>query len=100
MIIYNVTIKVENEIADEWVHWMKSVHIPDVLKTGVFNKHQFCRVMSVRDTDGVTFAVQYECPSTAALHQYQMKHAPALQKEHNERYEGKFVAFRSIMEVL
>jgi hypothetical protein len=34
MILYNVTVSVDPEIHDEWLAWMKSKHIPDVLATG------------------------------------------------------------------
>lgn len=100
MIIYNVTVKIENEVHDDWLEWMKTKHIPDVMSTGYFSQSRLCRIMSVRDEDGVTYAIQYDCESTAILHQYQVKAAPALQKEHKERYEGKFVAFRTLMDIV
>lgn len=100
MIIYNVTVKIENSVADKWLDWMRSVHVPDVMKTGFFSKSQISRVISVHDTDGVTFSIQYHCASTSDLHKYQIQHAPKLQKEHTEKYKDKFVAFRSIMEVI
>ena len=36
MILYNVTIKVDHDIHDEWMEWMKQTHIPQVLETGLF----------------------------------------------------------------
>ena len=33
MIIYNVTVKIEAEAADEWVKWMKEEHMPELMKT-------------------------------------------------------------------
>lgn len=100
MIIYNVTAKIEHSIEEDWLQWMKSKHIPDVLKTGYFSGHRLSRVMSLRDTDGVTYAIEYHCASTADLHQYEVKCAGPLRKEYQERYEGKYVTFRSIMEVV
>ena len=32
MIIYNVTCSMEKNLADEWLHWMKSEHLPEVLE--------------------------------------------------------------------
>jgi hypothetical protein len=34
------------------------------------------------------------------LEEYQELFAPALQQEHRQRYEGKFAAFRTTMEVV
>ena len=36
MIVYNVTVKIEKDIHDDWLAWMKETHIPEVLKTNLF----------------------------------------------------------------
>src|SRR4051812_17233212 len=41
MIIYSVTITLQASIESDWVEWMKSVHIPEVLRTGCFSD---CRI--------------------------------------------------------
>lgn len=99
MIIYNVTVKVDNEAHDEWIEWMRSKHIPDVMATGKFVEHQMAKVL-VDDTDGVTYAIQYKCATMMDLDDYQENHAPALQREHAERYKDRFVAFRTLLELV
>lgn len=99
MIIYNVTVKVDNDAHEEWFEWMRSKHIPDVMATGKFVDHQMARVM-VDDQDGVTYAIQYKCESMEVLEDYHRDHAPELQKEHSERYKDKFVAFRTLLELV
>lgn len=99
MIVYSVTINVEDDIHDDWLNWMKETHIPDVLNTGLFNAHRILKVISHQgEKDGTTYNIQYDCESMADLHKYQAQHAPKLQKEHSERYENKFVAFRTLLE--
>ncbi|MCB0581299.1 MAG: DUF4286 family protein [Phaeodactylibacter sp.] len=100
MILYNVTVKVDHDVHDDWLAWMKTVHIPDVLATGLFTGHKLCRLLGVDESDGITYAIQYFSPDMEAFQQYQQHHAPRLQKEHTERYEGRYVAFRTLMEVL
>lgn len=99
MIIYNVTVKIDNSVHDEWLSWMKAVHIPDVLATGYFIDNKLCKVL-VDDEDGVTYSIQYTCESMKKLNEYYSKHAPALQKEHTTKYKDKFVAFRTLLEVV
>jgi hypothetical protein len=100
MILYNVTIKVDHHVVTEWVRWMKVVHIPDVMKTGIFSEHKFCRLLTVDETEGITYAVQYFCKDVPAYEKYQNEFAAKLQAEHQKRYEGKFVAFRTLMQVI
>ncbi len=101
MIIYNVTVNVEEEIHADWIAWMKEVHIPEVMKTGIFIENKICKVLSTtEDETGHTYAVQYTCLSMENLENYQKNYAPRLQKEHLDRYQGKFVAFRTLLEVI
>jgi hypothetical protein len=100
MVLYNVTVKIDNEIKDEWLQWMQDTHIPEVMATECFLNYRINRVISLEDTDGATFAVQYLCTDMATLHHYQVRYAPALQKAHTERYNNRFVAFRTVMEVI
>ena len=45
--------------------------------------------------EGVTYTIQYTLRSMDELDTYQKMFAPDLQKKTNERYEGKFHAFRN-----
>jgi hypothetical protein len=98
-IIYSVTVKVNPEIEADWVKWMQDVHIPEVMDTKAFEEYRMSRVIGEKD-EGTSYNIQYLCPSMKDLHQYQIHRAPALQKEHTERYEGKFVAFRTLLETI
>lgn len=97
MIIYNVTVKIDPEVHEEWFTWMKKKHIPDVLETGLFHDSRMAKVL-IDEEDGITYSIQYRTDSFEKLDQYQKTAAPALQKEHTNRYEGKFVAFRTLLE--
>lgn len=100
MILYNVTVKISHSVHDDWLRWMKEVHIPDVLATGLFTEYKLCRLLGVDESDGVTYATQYFCPDMESFKIYQEKYAPRLQKDHKDRYEDQYVAFRTLMEVV
>ena len=99
MIIYNVTVSVEENVQNEWLNWMKTEHIPEVMACGIFTKAQINRVIVQDDSDN-TFAIAYTCSSMKELHQYQIKFAPELQKKHDKKFKEKAIAFRTIMEVI
>lgn len=98
-VLYNVTVNIDEDVHDEWLTWMKEVHIPDVMNTGFFLENRILRILAESE-GGVSYAIQYLCHSLKDLEEYQEKHAPRLQKEHTDRYEGKFVAFRTLLEVV
>lgn len=100
MIIYNVTVKVDHQVKDDWIRWMREKHIPDVLGTGLFNGHKFLKLMGHDDGQGMTFAIQYFLGSMKNYEEYQQKYAPKFQKEHFDRYQEKCVAFRTLLREL
>ncbi|MEM0952484.1 MAG: DUF4286 family protein [Cyanobacteria bacterium P01_H01_bin.74] len=98
MLVYNVTLKVEKSIIQEWVEWMKGVHIPEVLSTGCFTGYKFLKLISEPEDEGVTFAVQYFASEVSLLNVYFDKYAGILRKSHEEAFKDKFVAFRTILQ--
>ncbi len=100
MYIYNVTINVEESIQDQWVNWMQKKHIPDMLKTGKFSKAKMTKVVIEEEMGGVTYSVQYTCESKAVLEQYIKENADELRKEGSQLFAGKFVAFRTELDVV
>lgn len=99
MITYNVTINIEESVNDEWLVYMKEEHIPDVMNTGCFESYTINKVLTRQaDEEGMTYAIQYHCKSMSDYENYQSNHAPSLQKDHTEKFGGKFVAFRTLLE--
>jgi hypothetical protein len=101
MIIYNVTVNIEDNAHDEWLDWMKKEHLPQVMATGMFVDYKMLKLISRQeDETGQTYAIQYSCANLESYESYQEKFAPALQAETKKKFEGKFVAFRTLLEVI
>lgn len=100
MIIYNVTIKVDKSIAIEWLQWLLNEHIPEVMQTGCFTENKVVRLLEVDDTEGPTYAVQYFAQSKAIYNQYISKFAPLLRDKSFQKWGDRFIAFRSVMEIV
>ncbi len=99
-IIYNVTVKIDSQVETEWLHWMNEHHIPDVLGTRHFDSVQINKILHDDDDGGVTYAFQYTCPDMQSFNTYREKFAEALQKDHQRRFGGRYVAFRTLMEIV
>ncbi len=99
MVIYNVTVSIDEKVAKDWLQWMRETHIPDVMNTGHFKESRLCRVHG-EEEGGVTYAITYLSFSEEDLNTYQEKHSPRLQAEHNAKFGGKFAAFRTLLSVI
>ena len=100
MIIYNVTIKVHDSIKTEWLVWLKKEHIPEVMDTGCFTGFTILHLLEIDDSEGPTYAIQYKAESKALYNQYIEKFAPILRQKTFEKWGDKFIAFRSVMQVV
>ena len=100
MILYNVTISLDNEVKDDWIEWMQNKHIPDIMNTGLFLEYKMSLIIGEEEGNSTTLAVQYLCRNIADFEKYQNKYAKKLQAEHTERYKGRFGAFRTLLRVI
>jgi hypothetical protein len=100
MIIYNVTLKVHPEITDEWLRWMQDEHMPELKATGLFTDYRLCRLLDQNDEEGKTFCAQYFCDSMEDYHEYVNHHAAAMRDKGLKKFADKFIAFRTVMQVI
>ena len=100
MILYNVTIQIDHASHNDWLAWMKVVHLPEMMQTGMFAEYTISRLLGTDETEGFTYSIQYLAHDFGAYQEYQEKYAADLQRKHHERYQEKYVAFRSIMKVV
>ncbi|MBD0850268.1 DUF4286 family protein [Maribacter arenosus] len=100
MYIYNVTTNIDESVHDEWLTWMKEVHIPDILATGKFLSAKICKVMLEEELGGITYAVQFTTIDKETLQSYYDDHASALREEAHKLFSNKFVSFRTELKVV
>jgi len=79
---------------------MREVHVPEVCAKGGFVHASLLRLRYPAEDEGVTYAVQYHCPTMQMLDRYLTEDAPALQVDHSLKFGNDVVAFRTILEKL
>ncbi|MEZ4797995.1 MAG: DUF4286 family protein [Flavobacteriaceae bacterium] len=99
MIIYNVTINIDESIHTEWLSWIKE-HIPQVLATGKFTEAKLTKVLVEEELGGVTYSVQYRAKSREALDTYYKEDAERLRSDGLKRFADKMLAFRTELEIV
>jgi len=99
MYIYNVTINIDESVHDKWLKWMQTRHIPDMLATKKFTKAKLTRILVEEPMGGTTYSVQYTTKDKATLQKYYDEDAARLRGQ-SKAFEGKFVVFRTELEVI
>ncbi|MGH2574454.1 MAG: DUF4286 family protein [Ignavibacteria bacterium] len=98
MIVYSVTVNVDESIHEECLEWMTTKHIQEVLDTGCFKEGKVYRILSPEPDEGISYTIQYVCNNLEDYERYQIEYAALLQSEHKEKFGSKFTAYRTVME--
>jgi hypothetical protein len=98
--VYNITIKINPGIEDEWLHWQRHEHIPDIMTTGLFTEWKMFRLLGQDESDGITYVVQYFAATACDYELYIQDHAPKLREKALQRWGDQFIAFRSVMQLV
>jgi hypothetical protein len=99
MIIYSVTVNVDETIHKQWLDWIK-IHIPKVLSTGKFKEAKLARVLVEEEMGGCTYSIQFRAHSKTALEEYYTQYAQTLRKESLKLFGDKTVSFRTELEII
>ncbi len=98
MVLYNVTVGIDLGSEEEWLSWMKTIHIPEVMKTGKFSEYRIFKVLNQEQEETVSYSVQYFSQSLEEVVEYLNDFAPALAEAHREKFKDRHVAFRTLLE--
>lgn len=97
MLLYNVTLIIEDSAAEEWLQWMQEIHIPEVMATGKFISNRLLKVLD-SPNEGVTYCSQYVAENEEDYNDYKANFGPALQAKLQSKFENKVLAFRTLMQ--
>lgn len=97
MYIYNVTIKINLSIEQEWLAWMMNEHLDEVIATGMFDKYSLLELIDPADEDSKTYIAQYFTDSADRYEQYIERFAPGLRQKGFELFGDEFIAFRTVL---
>jgi hypothetical protein len=98
MFIYNITIKVNNSIAQEWMKWQMEEHVPEIMATGLFTEFKIFRLLDQDDYEGPTFVFQYYADERKKYDRYIREYAPRLIEKAFQKWGNGFITFRSLLE--
>ena len=100
MLIYNVTVKVDNEIADDWLRWVLTEHGPEHIATQCFSKFNVLRLLEIDEEDGPTFALQFYAENKTDYERFLQEFLKDLKQKSFEKWGQRTLDFRTVMEVL
>lgn len=100
MIIQNITYSINKDLEQDFLNWMQSVHIQNVMITGFPKSFKVMRLLTEVENGGATFSVQYNFDTMNNFEIFENEYFDDLNYEVDKRYRGKYVFFPSLLEEL
>jgi hypothetical protein len=99
MILYNTTVKVDHDINDEFLQWVKK-HFAEAMATGLVTDVSTFRLLGVDIEDGMTYSLQYKLPDLGTYDKFIIVIDSVFKKDLHERYGMKQISFSSVLQML
>ena len=100
MIIYNITVNIDESVHEQWLQWMQTQQINKMLATGKFTSARIVKVLVDEEMGGITYSVQYFAPTKEALEEYRRDHENELQREGLKLFADKMLTFKTDLEII
>ena len=97
MIIYNVTVTLNENIHSRWLEWIRHQHIPQVLSTKLFKKAVLSRIISDKE---LTYAIAYYAENSSKLESYKKNYSNQLRQKSFEKFGDSALSFRTELELI
>lgn len=95
MVVYNLSIKINKEILEEWIEWQNEEHIPEIMATGLFTQYKFFRLLE--PDEDPTYVIQYFTDTEDNYHSFVDQYETAFTEKAFTKWKDGFIAFRSVM---
>lgn len=98
MILYNTTFNVELAIENDWLKWVRTSFVADIVASGFVVEHKILKLLTEIENGGATYSVQCWFENMENCIGFQNDCLEAAQQKMYEKYSGKFVLFSTLLE--
>lgn len=99
MVLYNLTIIVDETVNEEWQSWVKTAFIPKISETNLFISHRLLKVLN-SPNEGITYCLQFVADNPGKYETFASDHASAIMGLHTQKFGNKCLSFSSLMEYM
>jgi len=100
MILFNTTIKVDHDIQEEFLAWIKQEHFARCLAGGLVAEVNTFRLLGTDEEDGLTYSLQYHLPDKGTYENFMYVVDNNFKKELFDRFGTKQVSFSSVLQMV
>jgi hypothetical protein len=99
MILFNITIIIEDSIDKQWLNWMNSEFIPSAMESNLIASNRLLKVLD-SPNEGITYCLQFVIDNIDSYNQFKTSHLPLIMDNHAAQFSNRFVSFSTLMEFI
>ncbi len=96
MILFNITMKIDHDVHNDFLQWIRGEHTGDRLE-GTVMASRLYRLTGVDVRDGITYCLQHYFRDNEAYNQHVISGDLAFREDLSGRYGDKLVVFSSVL---
>jgi hypothetical protein len=100
MIIYSITINIDNEVHEDFLRWMKNNYIPALIQSGLIVENKILKLLTELDNGGVTYSFQYYLNRMEDYKQLENEVIPPLKNSLFNLFQSRYVEFTTLLEII
>jgi hypothetical protein len=97
MLLFNVTVIIEDATAENWLQWMKDSHIPLTMETDCFVSYRLLKIVD-SPNEGTSYCVQFIAENQEKYERFTHLHEQQFTADMYANYPNKLVTFSTLME--
>jgi len=97
MLLFNVTVIIEEGSATDWLQWVQESHIPQLMDKECFVSHRLLKIVD-SPNEGLSYCIQFIAEDEARHQTFLDLHEQLFIAEMYNRYPNKLVTFSTLME--
>ncbi|MFD2161210.1 DUF4286 family protein [Paradesertivirga mongoliensis] len=99
MILYNITVIIDEGIEAEWLQWVNETFVPEALSSNLLVSNRTLKVLD-SPNEGFTYCLQFIADNLQNYNQFKDNHASALLDSLTAKFKNQSVHFSTIMEFI
>lgn len=96
MLLYNITIIIEEKEAQHWKEWMTKTHIPQLITNTKFESHKFYEILD-SPNEGLSYSIQLLADNESQLAHFRDNFEQDFIAQMYANYPNKLLAFSTLM---
>lgn len=97
MIVYNTSVKVDNNIEQSWLQWQQEEHIPGILETQLFLDCKIFKLLDQEEDGSTIYIIQFTADNRDKYDEYQLLYAEDMLQKAFKKWGNGFIAYKTLM---